>query len=99
MLLLDLYAALRPIDAITGATTDILNRIFSALHLLHRKVIRFSNPDHYSSRATRAQRAQRGRRGCLPTKEVPCPEPVIFLGAGATKACGGPMTDEILPSI
>ena len=32
MLLLDLYAALRPIDAITGATTadDILNRIFSA---------------------------------------------------------------------
>ncbi len=31
MLLLDLYAALRPLDAITGATTadDILNRIFS----------------------------------------------------------------------
>ncbi len=31
MLLLDLYAALEPIDAITGATTadDILNRIFS----------------------------------------------------------------------
>ena len=31
MLLLNLYAALRPIDAITGATTadDILNRIFS----------------------------------------------------------------------
>ena len=31
MLLLDLYAALGPIDAITGATTadDILNRIFS----------------------------------------------------------------------
>ncbi len=31
MLLLDLYACLRPIDAITGATTadDILNRIFS----------------------------------------------------------------------
>ena len=31
MLLVDLYAALRPIDAITGATTadDILNRIFS----------------------------------------------------------------------
>jgi tRNA modification GTPase len=31
MLLLDLYAALRPIDAITGATSadDILNRIFS----------------------------------------------------------------------
>ena len=31
MLLIDLYAALRPIDAITGATTadDILNRIFS----------------------------------------------------------------------
>jgi tRNA modification GTPase len=31
MLLMDLYAALRPIDAITGATTadDILNRIFS----------------------------------------------------------------------
>jgi len=31
MLLLDLYAALKPIDAITGATTadDILNRIFS----------------------------------------------------------------------
>jgi len=31
MLLLDLYAALRPTDAITGATTtdDILNRIFS----------------------------------------------------------------------
>lgn len=31
MLLLDLYCALRPIDAITGATTadDILNRIFS----------------------------------------------------------------------
>ena len=31
MLLLDLYSALRPIDAITGATSadDILNRIFS----------------------------------------------------------------------
>jgi tRNA modification GTPase len=31
MLLLDIYAALRPIDAVTGATTadDILNRIFS----------------------------------------------------------------------
>jgi tRNA modification GTPase len=31
MLLVDLYAALRPIDAVTGATTadDILNRIFS----------------------------------------------------------------------
>lgn len=31
MLLLDLYAALRPIDAVTGSTTadDILNRIFS----------------------------------------------------------------------
>jgi tRNA modification GTPase len=31
LLLLDLYAALRPIDAVTGATTadDILNRIFS----------------------------------------------------------------------
>jgi tRNA modification GTPase len=31
MLLLDLYAALRPMDAVTGATTadDILNRIFS----------------------------------------------------------------------
>ena len=31
MLLLDLYGALRPFDAITGATTadDILNRIFS----------------------------------------------------------------------
>jgi tRNA modification GTPase len=31
MLLLDLYAALRPLDAMTGATTadDILNRIFS----------------------------------------------------------------------
>jgi len=31
MVLLDLYSALRPIDAITGATTadDILNRIFS----------------------------------------------------------------------
>ncbi len=31
MLLLDLYAALRPVDGITGATTadDILNRIFS----------------------------------------------------------------------
>jgi tRNA modification GTPase len=31
MLLLDLYAALGPLDAITGATTadDILNRIFS----------------------------------------------------------------------
>jgi tRNA modification GTPase len=31
MLLLDLYGALRPIDAVTGATTadDILNRIFS----------------------------------------------------------------------
>ncbi|MFZ0933575.1 MAG: tRNA uridine-5-carboxymethylaminomethyl(34) synthesis GTPase MnmE, partial [Bryobacteraceae bacterium] len=31
MLLLDLYAALQPIDAITGGTTadDILNRIFS----------------------------------------------------------------------
>jgi tRNA modification GTPase len=32
MVLLDLYSALRPIDAITGATTadDILNRIFSS---------------------------------------------------------------------
>ena len=41
MLLLDLYAALRPIDAITGATTadDILNRIFS--HVLHREVTLF----------------------------------------------------------
>jgi len=31
MLLLDLYSALRPLDAITGATTadDILHRIFS----------------------------------------------------------------------
>jgi tRNA modification GTPase len=31
MLLLDIYAALMPIDAITGATTadEILNRIFS----------------------------------------------------------------------
>src|SRR6185437_16726362 len=31
MLLLDLYAALKPIDAVTGATTadDILNRIFT----------------------------------------------------------------------
>jgi tRNA modification GTPase len=31
MLLIDLYAALKPVDAITGATTadDILNRIFS----------------------------------------------------------------------
>jgi len=31
MLLLDLYGALRPLDAITGATTadDILNRIFA----------------------------------------------------------------------
>ena len=31
MLLLDLYSALRPIDAVTGATTvdDILNNIFS----------------------------------------------------------------------
>ena len=31
MILIDLYAALRPIDAVTGATTadDILNRIFS----------------------------------------------------------------------
>ena len=31
LLLIDCYAALRPIDAITGATTadDILNRIFS----------------------------------------------------------------------
>jgi tRNA modification GTPase len=31
MLLLDLYGALRPFDAVTGATTadDILNRIFS----------------------------------------------------------------------
>ena len=31
MLLLDLYAALHPLDAITGATTadDILNRIFA----------------------------------------------------------------------
>jgi tRNA modification GTPase len=31
MVLLDLYAALRPLDGITGATTadDILNRIFS----------------------------------------------------------------------
>ena len=31
MILLDLYASLRPIDALTGATTadDILNRIFS----------------------------------------------------------------------
>ena len=35
MLLLDLYAALRPIDAITGATTadDILNRIFSTFFI------------------------------------------------------------------
>jgi hypothetical protein len=24
---------------------------------------------------------------------------VIFLGAGATKACGGPMTNEILPTV
>jgi len=24
---------------------------------------------------------------------------VIFLGAGATKACGGPLTNEILPAI
>jgi tRNA modification GTPase len=31
MLLLDCYAALQPLDAVTGATTadDILNRIFS----------------------------------------------------------------------
>jgi tRNA modification GTPase len=31
MMLLDLYSALRPLDAITGATTtdDILNLIFS----------------------------------------------------------------------
>ena len=31
MLLLDLYSALRPLDAVTGATTtdDILNLIFS----------------------------------------------------------------------
>jgi len=31
MILLDLYATLRPLDAVTGATTaeDILNRIFS----------------------------------------------------------------------
>jgi tRNA modification GTPase len=31
MLLLDLYAALRPLDVITGRTTadDILNRIFA----------------------------------------------------------------------
>jgi len=31
LLLLDLYSALRPLDAITGATTadDILHRIFS----------------------------------------------------------------------
>jgi tRNA modification GTPase len=31
MILIDLYATLRPIDALTGATTadDILNRIFS----------------------------------------------------------------------
>ena len=38
MLLLDLYAALQPIDAITGATTadDILNRIFC--DVLHREV-------------------------------------------------------------
>ena len=27
------------------------------------------------------------------------PGTVIFLGAGATKACGGPMTNEILPAI
>ncbi|MBL8216542.1 MAG: tRNA uridine-5-carboxymethylaminomethyl(34) synthesis GTPase MnmE [Bryobacterales bacterium] len=35
MILLDLYAALRPLDAITGATTvdDILNRIFSTFCL------------------------------------------------------------------
>ena len=25
-------------------------------------------------------------------------KPVIILGAGATKACGGPLTDEILPA-
>src|ERR1017187_4109102 len=24
---------------------------------------------------------------------------VVFLGAGATKACGGPLTNEILPAI
>src|SRR5438876_5055721 len=24
--------------------------------------------------------------------------PVVILGAGATKACGGPLTDEILPA-
>ena len=38
MLLLDLYNALRPLDAVTGATTtdDILNLIFS--NVLHRKV-------------------------------------------------------------
>ncbi|HEY3568133.1 MAG TPA: hypothetical protein VGP73_09395 [Thermoanaerobaculia bacterium] len=27
-----------------------------------------------------------------------CRKPVIILGAGATKACGGPLTDEILPA-
>ena len=25
--------------------------------------------------------------------------PVIILGAGATKACGGPLTNEILPAV
>ena len=25
-------------------------------------------------------------------------KPVVILGAGATKACGGPLTDEILPA-
>src|ERR671913_152091 len=25
-------------------------------------------------------------------------KPIIILGAGATKACGGPLTDEILPA-
>ena len=27
------------------------------------------------------------------------PDTVIFLGAGATKSCGGPLTNEILPNI
>ena len=28
---------------------------------------------------------------------MPRPKVVVLLGAGATKACGGPLTDEILP--
>jgi hypothetical protein len=37
--------------------------------------------------------------GFTTREEETMPETVIFLGAGATKACGGPMTNEILPAI